>query len=275
VFALTLVFFVGSVVIMSILADNLNDASQKQSLTLWREVPIEDKKYVASGTFMDFDLHEIIADADYIFSGKVVDRREYEVEWIDDYGELWGPFSSSVIEVKINEGYYGQSPVEGDCIKIYYPYSLSAVFDGSFIIQDGSDYVFITNALDEEFVQRRNSEAPDDRFEQEKYADVYISNTCYSLLLVEGDTVIMHHDFFNRNSEVMQRTKSSDSVRSDKMASLELVKTGWFIALDISSFDLAFKGLLRDSMASAEQKATRAIDNSVLDAEDASINIEK
>lgn len=217
--------------------ENINTAS-------WREVPIRDGESFAHSYSTEFDLEKTITDADYIFCGTVVSRKEYEVEWIDDNGEQWGPFPSSVIEVKINKEYYGKSPVEGDIIRVYYPYSLSTVFDGSFIIKDNGEYVFVTQALDEEFVQRRRKEVPDDKFEQEKYADVYISSPSYSLMPVDDGMVFMYHDYFGWDEQIMKKAKSEKSVKTDKMSSSELVETGWFMALDEDDFNSSFSQIL-------------------------------
>lgn len=56
----------------------------------------------------------MISEADYVFSGTVVDRKEYKVQWNDEDGEIWGPYPSSIIKVKVNEEYYGKSPTAGD-----------------------------------------------------------------------------------------------------------------------------------------------------------------
>ena len=223
-----------------------NKSIENVSTSTWREVPIKDGKSFANSYSTEFDLKKTITDADYIFCGTVVSRKEYEVEWIDDNGEQWGPFPSSVIEVKINKEYYGKSPVEGDIIRVYYPYSLSTVFDGSFIIKDNGEYVFISQALDEEFVQRRRKEVPDDKFEQEKYADVYISSPSYSLMPVDDEMVYMYNGYFGWDEQIMKKAKSEKSFKTDKMSSSELLETGWFVALDEKDFDRSFPQILEN-----------------------------
>lgn len=209
----------------------------------WRETSIKDGEFFSYTHYSEFDLKKIITEADYVFSGTVVDRKEYEVEWTDDNGEKWGPFPSSVIEVKVNKEYYGKSPVDGDIIRVYYPYSLSTVFEGSFIIKDNGEYVFITQALDQEFVERRKKESPDDRFEQEKYADVYISNPSYSLMAKDNGKIFMYHDYFEWDKNNVKNITYDKSVKTDKMSSSDLIKTGWFISLDEKDFDKSFSQL--------------------------------
>ena len=105
--------------------------------TSWKEVPIHEGEYRANALLVEFDLRKIMQSADYIFCGTVINRREFEVEWEDENGERRGPFPSSVLEVKINKEYCGKSPIYGDKILVYYPQSLSTVYEGSFPIQDG------------------------------------------------------------------------------------------------------------------------------------------
>lgn len=217
----------------SISVKNTNAAS-------WKEIPIKDEKMLAYSYASEFDLKKTITDADYVFEGTVVSRKEYEVDWVDDNGEQWGPFPSSVIEVKINKEYYGKSPVEDDIIRVYYPYSLSTVFDGSVIIEDEGEYVFITQALDEEFVKQRRKEVPEDKFEQEKYADVYISSPSYSLMPIDDGMVFMYHDYFEWDNRIMKKVESDASIKTNKVSSPELIDTGWFIALNEKDFDKSF-----------------------------------
>lgn len=225
----------------------LNTSNKNTSVSNWNEIQIKEGASLAKcSSVNNFDLKEIIMNTDYVFRGTVVSRKEYEVEWIDDKGEQWGPFPSSVIEVKVTKEYYGKSPVKGDFIRIYYPYSLSTIFEGSFLIKDKGEYVFITQALDEEFVERRKKETPDDKFEQEKYADVYISHPCYSLMPIDNETVFMYNDYFMWDKEVVKQVITDKSVKTDKMSSSKLIEKGWFIALNETDFNNAFLKLFKN-----------------------------
>lgn len=223
--------------------DLLSTSVKNVNAASWKEIPIKDEKMLAHSYASEFDLKKTITDADYVFEGTVVSRKEYEVDWVDDNGEQWGPFPSSVIEVKINKEYYGKSPVEDDIIRVYYPYSLSTVFNGSVIIEDEGEYVFITRALDEEFVKQRRKEVPEDKFEQEKYADVYISSPSYSLMPIDDGMVFMYHDYFEWDNRIMKKVESDVSIKTNKVSSSDLVDTGWFIALNEKDFDKSFSQL--------------------------------
>ena len=80
----------------------------------------------------------------YVFGGEIINCQEFLSEWTDDTGEKRGPFPRSILEVKVKKEYNGNCPVEGDTIKVLYPYSLSVVMDDNHIqIKENSDYIFI------------------------------------------------------------------------------------------------------------------------------------
>lgn len=221
--------------------------SEKNSSSIWKEIPItEGTSFAKCNGIKEFDLKKIVTEADYVFRGIIIDRKEYKVEWIDDKGEKWGPFPSSVLEVKVTYEYNGESPVDGNIIKVYYPYSLSTVFEGSFLIKDDEEYVFLTQIFDDEFMARRKQAAPEDNFQQEKYADVYISNPSYSIMAIEKGTVFMYNDYFSWDGDTMKQIKKGTSVKTNKMSSSDLIEKGWFIALDENKFDIAFSNLFKN-----------------------------
>lgn len=213
--------------------------------SVWKKTEIKNKAYIANASMEKFDLKQTITESDYVFSGTVINREEFEVEWTDENGEEWGPFPSSIIEVKVNKEYYGTSPVKGNVIKVYYTYSFSTIFKDSFLIEDNNDYVFITRALDEEFVKQKENNNPEDKFEQEKYADVYISNTYSNLMAIENDTVYIYNEFFSENKDVMNKTIAKELAITDKVVSYDTIENEWFIALNLTDFNKAFSDLFK------------------------------
>lgn len=193
-------------------------------------------------TFFAFDLRETITNADYVFSGTVVSRKEYEVSWTDKEGKPWGPYKRSIVEVEVDHAYYGQSPVKGDVVKVFYPYSLSTVYENSVLIKDQGKYVFVTRTLDEEFVKLRDKESPLDGSEEEKYADVYINSPIFSSLPIEKGNVIAYDEYFDWNENIMKKAKSN--IETDKIS---YGQTGpWFVVLDKKDFDSAFLQLFKN-----------------------------
>ena len=215
----------------------------KRGNSTWKEVPIKEETRWVSSQHTIFDLKKTITNADYVFSGKVISRKEYEVFWTDKEGKSWGPYSSSIIEVEVNHDYYGQSPVKGNIIKIHYANSLSTVFENSVQIKDQGEYVFVTRALDDKYVERRKIETPDDGSEPEKYADVYIPSLYYNLLPIDKGTVFMHYQYFSWDKEIMKKGKSNCA--TDTISS-KAIENGLYIALDKKVFDDAFLQLFKN-----------------------------
>lgn len=212
---------------------------------IWKEVPINDTKGeygIIKSCAPILDPQKIITNADYIFSGTVTSRKEYEIFWTDKDGKQWGPYEGAIIEVKVNHDYYGQSPVEGNTIKIYYPDSLSVEFEDVVWMKDQGEYVFITQALDEEFVQRRNKESSDDGSRPEKYADVYIGRY-YNTAVIDNGTVFTHRGYFDWNKDIMKKVKPN--AKTDKIPA-RLIERGAYIALDKQDFDEAFNQILEN-----------------------------
>lgn len=225
----------------------VTSVNQKESAAVWKEVPIEEGKYVAQASLNSYDLKETISEADYVFSGTITNRKEFEVQWTDENGEIMGPYLKSVVEVKINKEYYGESPVSGDSIRVYYPYSLSTDFEGSFSLEEQQEYIFVTENFDEEFIERRKMETPESKYEHEKYADVYISSACYDLLPVDNGEVCMYHDYFYWDDNVMKKTISGEAIRKEDIVDSELIDSGWFIVLEEQEFNREFDKLFKNS----------------------------
>ena len=213
--------------------------------TVWTEVPIDEGAYKISATYHDFHPKELISEADYVFSGTVVDRKEYEVQWTDENGEKWGPYPSSVIEVKVDKEYYGNTITEGDTIKVYFPNSLSALIDGAFQIKDDSEFIFITRALDEEFVDEKMKNSPYDKFEQEKYADVYISNSRDNIINISDDIIAIYQGFFE-NNKYKEKSISNKDVSLNNVITSDIIEGEEFVFFNKTEFEEAFSKMLEE-----------------------------
>lgn len=211
--------------------------------TVWKEVQISDSLYEMTGLHSDFDPQKLKAETDYIFSGTVIDRKEFEVRWVDENGENWGPYLKSVIEVEVTKEYYGKSPVNGNTIKIYYPHSLSATIRNSFPIAKNNEYIFITRALDEDYVKEKIEKSPDDKFEQEKHADVYISNLRDNIMLIDKDNVAVYDRYFIWNDESMKKIIPKDDIVSKNIFTSDIIKRDDIIFFDRKDFDNLFSKL--------------------------------
>lgn len=211
------------------------------SSTVWQEVPINEGAYDVFATYSDFSLDKTFIDADYIFSGTIVDRTEYKVSWSDDNGEVFGPYPSSVIEVKIENDYYGKIPVEDDIIKVYYPNSLSANIDCSFQLKEGYEYIFITQAFDEEFIAKK---APEDKFEQEKHADVFIPNARSNVISISEEGVVAYKQYFVDGIENSNKFSSKKLYSFNDVVTDDIVESNEFLMLDKRNFDTLFSSFI-------------------------------
>ena len=222
-------------------AANTTTPPPKKSNTVWKEVPIEEGKFISKVEPLAFDLRQTIKEIDYVFSGTIIDRKEFEVSWIDENNEQWGPYRKSILEVKIGKEYYGTSPVKDDTITIYYPYSLSEVIEEYFSLKDSAEYVFLARFFDEEYYARKPSF---DKLDSQNYADVYISESLSGVMPIENGTVLLYHDYFVWDNDTMSKRRKKGSVRSNRISAETLLDNGWFIALDLRDFENAFSKLL-------------------------------
>ena len=53
----------------------------------WNEVEIDSRIGRVSNMYKPFDLDSVIEETDLVFSGTVINRKEYEVKWTDENGE--------------------------------------------------------------------------------------------------------------------------------------------------------------------------------------------
>lgn len=167
------------------------------SRTTWTEIEKQTDGKVASGLYGPFDQDKIVDETDLVFSGTVLGWKEYKVEWTDEQGEKWGPYPSSVIEVRINEVYVGSC--DNDTIKVYYGMYPSQQSNGNFPVTEGAELIFMANAFDDDYFDAL-SRNPNDRFEQYKYADVYIGGLRYNVMSVNDDVVLAYSGYFSDNA---------------------------------------------------------------------------
>ena len=229
----------------------------KPSKALWTEVPIGEPVKVDS-IWEPFDLRSIIMGYDvyddytfntYVFKGTVVGVKEFENSWIDGVGNKWGPYTRSVIEVKVNKEYHGKSPIEGDIIRVMYNDSLSLIEEGSVHVKEGGEYIFANNwVLDETFTIYNEKYNPITlNSGTTKYADIIIGGTRYSLLPIEDEKVMLYHEFFNHDNNAKSKVLPPDSVKADLLTSgSDSLKNGFFIAMNMSDFEEAFMRLFEN-----------------------------
>lgn len=208
----------------------------------WQEVPIEDMKYISLWCFWTFDLQKVITSADYVFSGTILSRKEYEVSLPDKKGESNGPYSRSILEVEIHHTYHGKPPVKGNIIRVCYTHSVSEQIGSALSIDDNGEYVFVTYALNDKYAKEMKKKFPDGYAEEELYADVAFSTPFYDLFAIEDGKVISYAGYFDWDKNVMK--KATYPVTSNK---IEHGRNGGpYIALSKKDFDTAFANLFKN-----------------------------
>lgn len=215
----------------------------QDSNTIWNEMEINEGACEITPSYLAFNVDSLISDSDYIFSGTVINRKEYGVSWLDKTGEQWGPYPSSVIEVKINKNYYGNPPTEGETIKVYSPDSLSANIHGSLPLKEGYEYIFITQYLDDEFAAKKSS---NDRFEQEKHANVYINNFRDNIINISNDDVAVYKEFFS-NSNLISPNNIKEIYTLNDVINSNVVNDNNFVLIDKATFNNAFSSMINDN----------------------------
>lgn len=172
--------------------------------TEWNEVDIKpnDPNQHGSPSLKPFELDVIVNNADLVFRGTIIDRKEYEVSWTDDNGQNWGPYGNGVFEVRVDEVYCGQT--DRETLRIYFPSRFRQSGNGIFGLNDGQEYIFIANAFDNDYFAHL-AENTLDRTEPYKHADMYINGTRENAIPIINDIVLPYYDFFKDNESVLAK----------------------------------------------------------------------
>jgi hypothetical protein len=233
--------------------------THEPSNAIWREVPIPEGRVFATKTGRFFQLRDEVTgyDRDYghqfnvfVFRGTVLSLRDFEITWTDIYNRERGPIIKGNVEVEINQGYSGASPVDNDIIRLALSFSVSWEISGQPDLIVGNEYVFVTKVFDEAYDDFIERVSPDFRIDAEKYADVFLSGF-HSIFVVENEHVIINRRFFEHDNRVMQMALSPDSVRSvgfneNSLTSIVSLEQGGDIALSIADFDREFSQLVQN-----------------------------
>ncbi len=209
--------------------------SAEESTTTWTEVPIGEICGVRSNFYTNYRLRDRITETDYVFSGTVIDRKQYEVAWTDQNGDTEKQYKCAVIEVKVNKEYYGESPAEGDTLKIYVNEILDMPSDDSFMMIEGYEYIFLSKCLDEEYAAENSVNNPYDKSEKEKYADVRLGDLRSCVIPVIDDKVAVFDKLLKWNSDITSEVISADSIPEEIMPPYSYF--GKTLSLNLSDFE--------------------------------------
>lgn len=178
------------------------------------------------------------------FRGIITDMKEYQVSWIDENGESWGPFSRSILEVEV----IGKSPTDKNTVRVLYSRSVSSLEKDSVAIEKGGECVFVNCWLIDEKYNNYNREHNEIQYKYDissQYADVIMGGAWCSLFPVENDIVYAYHGYFDGNEEAM-KIAAADAPAATKLTAADAVESGDFIALDNAKFDDMFSKIISD-----------------------------
>jgi hypothetical protein len=200
----------------------------------WTEIKPSSSTQNVSASYKLFNKDTIIDTTDLVFKGTITNLKEYEIEAKGENGEKLGPFTKSIVEVTVDEVYHGE--INKDTIKIYYPTSLSTHYDGSFILRENQEYIFLTNDI---------SEAIDKKYNVKKYADTSLSAGLRNGVMPVIDNVVsVYEEYFNNDESAMSKAIPQDDVL-DKMP--EEARGKWFLTFNKNDFVELLGGLFKNN----------------------------
>ena len=175
----------------------------------WERSKLTDTITEVPSSYFPLDISKIAAETDLAFSGTVLDIEEYTVHAMTADGFIHGPFKADVLEVKVNEVYAGETDKE--ILKIYYPSSVSFHYSNSIQISKYNEYIFFASAFDDDFYENEQI-SPDARFDQEKYADMYITSTHSKVMPVKNGIVSINKEYFADNENTLSKALDKQGI---------------------------------------------------------------
>ena len=194
-----------------------------ESKVVWTETePGEQVEY--SSVYKIFDRDKNIGQTKLVFNGTVTDIKEYAVSGQYENGEKWGPSNRTIIEVAVNDVYYGDTNKK--TIKLFYNTSLSMRPKGSFMIETGREYFFIAKELDDNEVQNLDAA---------KYTDLAITAGLRDGIMPVSDGIVsVYHEYFDDNETAKAEALAKDEVM-DKLTD-DAKAANWFMYFNKADF---------------------------------------
>ena len=238
----------------------------RNSITIGRSTLKEIKRIdnnsgiIEQGVRTEFDLNKILTGDNYtfntyVFSGTVQDIKYYEVSWTDENGEKWGPFTRTILSVKVDKEYTGGASSENGIVRVLTTELLSAEQNNAVRINIGDKYIFVNCwSLDDKYFDYI---ASNDSISYEndislKQADVIMGGVWNSIFPVENDTVMVYYEYFKNNADVLRKKLPITSINTNKFISGDSDLNDDYIILKITDFENSFYDLLNDIGTSSQ-----------------------
>jgi hypothetical protein len=149
-----------------------------------------------------FDPDEIYNNTDIVFDGTIINTTEYEVT-IDYEDGHSNTKRVTVLDVTVDYIYYGKT--DKDIVKVVWKAPLSEQASSLWQkpIVNGSEYIFMTQELSEEY--------PDTSFAY-RYADYELLNSRWCLIPVHGDIAGIYYEYFKDDEEAAAMSVPKENI---------------------------------------------------------------
>lgn len=187
----------------------------------WKEIT-PDEITTSNISYKLFDKDQIKNDAFIVFKGTIKSIKEYEVERITENGEELNPVKKTIVEVQVGDVYYGNT--EKRTIRIYNQGSFSNHYNGSFILRENSEYIFVTCDIDDD---------TDNKYDVRSHADTMSMGLRDGVMPVIDDIVSVYYEYFNDDEAAMAKAIPQEEVL-DKMP--DEARGKWFLTYNEDDF---------------------------------------
>ena len=104
-------------------------------------------------------------------------------------------------------------------------------------MKEGYEYIFITQAFDEEFIAKK---VPEDKFGQEKHAVVLVPNVRSNVISISEEGVVAYKQYFVDGSEDSNKFSSKKLYSFNDVVTDDIIESNEFLMLDKRNFDTLF-----------------------------------
>ncbi|MCR4889188.1 MAG: hypothetical protein K5979_08450 [Ruminococcus sp.] len=173
---------------------------------IWKETDIRDETFYYYNRYSQ-NVKRTINETDLVFSGTVIDRTEYELYYVNEYGKVYDPKRVSVVTATINDVYYGET--DKSTIKLYYPFSFSEFYQHDRRISDDCEYIFFAGNYNKDFSQDRLI-VNFDALKPYDHSDAYIKLTRDCVMPIIDDIVVFNYSYTDERSRELSILKPVD-----------------------------------------------------------------
>ncbi len=186
---------------------------------IWKETDIRDETFCYYNLYSQ-NVKRTINETDLVFSGTVIDRTEYELYYVNEYGKVYDPKRVSVVTATINDVYYGET--DKSTIKLYYPLSFSEFYQHDRRISDDCEYIFFAGNYNKDLSQD-GILTNFDVLKPYEHSDAYIKLTRDCVMPIIDDVVVFNYSYTDERSRKLRIWKPEDFKYEEPIIQQEIV----------------------------------------------------